>query len=171
MLKKATKYLLYIILTNIIYGIILYNICTWLAGFSLLLAYFGNLVLIIIGLSLDEQNLKMMQSKKIIDDIKKQNEKNQKINFNLFQLIFESFISFKTILYVFYIFILIISEVISLNLITLNNDLEKFILANRYSILLLIALDQVIGQFSKDRKRIKGVAEKFNKNWTESQKE
>jgi len=28
--------------------------------------------------------------------------------------------------------------------------LENFIFANRYSILLLIALDQLIGQFSKD---------------------
>ena len=165
--KRIIKYVLYTIFTNAVYGLILYNLCTWLAGYSLLYAYLGNFTLIILGLTLDELYLKMFQSKWLVKQIKK--EKDNAKNFNVLQFVFDSFISFKTILYVFYILIMIFSEIIDLKLVPMNKDLENFIFANRYSILLLIALDQLIGQFSKDRERIKGISEKFKKHWTENE--
>jgi len=164
--KRITNYLIYGIFTNAIYGFILYNLCTWLSGYSLIYAYFGNFILIILGLMLDELFLKMFQSKWLVIQIK--NNKDMEINYNILKFIFNSFISFKLILYVFYILIMIISEIIELNSILINKNFENFIFANRYSILLLIALDQLIGQFSKDRERINKTSKNFEKNWNEN---
>jgi len=163
--KRITNYIIYAILTNAIYGFLLYNLCTWLTGYSLIYAYFGNFILIILGLILDELSLKMFQSKWLIIQIK--NNKDIETNSKIMKFMFDGFISFKLMLYVFYILIMIISEIIELNSIIINKNLENFIFANRYSILVLIALDQLIGQFSKDRERINEVSKKFEKNWKE----
>ncbi|MCL2157352.1 MAG: hypothetical protein FWH54_04970 [Methanobrevibacter sp.] len=166
-IKRISNYLLYILLTNVIYGLILFFVSTSLAKYSLSYAYLGNIALIIIGLALDEYNLKMLQSKNLVMQIKKDNDSLK--NYRLIQWIMNNFVSFKTILYVFYVFILMVSQITDFNPTLISGDLEIFIFTNRYSILLLIGFDRLIKQFSNDRIRINKISSKFNKYWNEYQ--
>jgi len=147
-LKQFVMYVLYILFSSAAYGVILYLVYTWLAGFSLLYAYLGNLALIIFALVSDNITFNVydsaMQSKKNTEVFKN----SRFIRFHL-----DSFISYKTTLYMFYIFILLFSQVINSEIMIINESLRNFITANEYSILLLIAVDLLIRQFSEDREK------------------
>ena len=163
-LKQIIKYVLYILFGSVIYGIILFLVYTWLAGYSLVLAYLGNLALIIIAIVSDNLAFKVydsaMQTDKHVEEFKKS-------RFLRFQL--DSYISFKTTLYMFYIFILFFSQIINANPILLNQDLLNFISANEYGILLLIAVDLLIGQFKKDREKSTEYQKKIEKYLADNQ--
>lgn len=126
-----------------------------LAGYSLLYAHFGNLALIVVGLAIDEYMYKMLQSKKLVAQLKQ--EKDMETNYRLIQWIMDNFVSFKSILYLFYIIILVVSKIIDFNPELLGDDIGSFIRANDYSILFLLAFDTLISQFTKDRTRMKKV--------------
>ena len=162
-IKKIIKNVLYALFSNVIYSFILYYTYTWLAGYSLIYAYLGNLALIIIALVIDELILKSIQSeiqsKKIVTQIDK----------DVSLLFMDVFISFKTVLYMVYIFILILSPIIVFNPTLLNEGLRNFIAANEYSILILIAVDMLIQTFSKDSKRIKKISTELKKYLNENQ--
>ena len=64
--QQISKYILYEILGNVVYGLVLYYVFTWLAGYSFIYAYLWNVALIILGLAIDEYAKKMFQSKKLI---------------------------------------------------------------------------------------------------------
>ena len=162
-LKQIGRFILYIIWTNLVYGLILYFVCIWLARYSLLYAYLGNLVLIIIGLAIDEYILRFLQSRKLIKELK--NEKDFEKNYRAVQLMMDNFVSFKTALYVFYLIILVVSQIIVFNpeLVPIGEDLGNFLYITEYSVLLLIALDMLSRQFSKDRARIGKISEKLEK--------
>jgi len=168
-MTQIGKNIAYALSSNIIYALIVYFSYTWLAGYSLLLGYFGNLALIIMALVMDEGTLKMLRSKELVMSIKKEKQKDIELALRLLKFLFDGFVSFKTVLYTFYVFILIVSQIIDFYPSLINPALENFIHANSYSILLLIAFDQIIGQFSKDRGRIKEVSAEFVKNWAENQ--
>jgi len=161
---QILKYASFIILSNTIYGLAMYFAYTWLVRYSLLLAYLGNLVLIIIALVWDEANFKtydsLLASKEALDELK---------NSRFFRYIMDSFISFKASLYLFYALIMILSFIVVSYPTILPESLGSFIAANEYSILLLIAVDLFSGQFTKDRKRTKAVLERFEKAWDEEQ--
>jgi len=166
-IKKITKHLLYAIASNVLYGFAVYYIYVSLVGQSLLYVYVVNLALIVLFLALDEGTLKMWESKKIVMQLKK--EKDIKKSYRYIQLYFDAFVSFKTILYLFYIFVLIAAQIIDFYPAATNENLMNFVYANNYSILLLVAADQLAGQFSKDRGRIKKISAKIKKDLTESQ--
>ena len=166
-IKRICKYLLYFLWSNTIYGLIVYYVFTWLSGYSLSWAYLGNLMLIVFGLTIDEQAIKMLHSKKLVTQLK--GEKNIEKNYRLVQSITDSFISFKTTLYLFYVFTLVISQIINFNPELLSEGIRNFINANAYSILFLIALDRLIAQFSNDREKMKEASEKLKKSLTETQ--
>ena len=160
-IKQIGKHLFYILWSNVIYGLILYFLFTWLAEYSLLYAYFGNLSLIIIGLAIDAYFLKILQSKKLMMQLKEENDAK---NYRLIQRLVDSFVSFKTILYLFYVIILIFSQILTINPTFVGENISNFILANNYSILFLIAFDMLLGQFSKDKERMKEISENMKKS-------
>jgi hypothetical protein len=166
-IKQIGKYALFIVLTNIIYGLILYFVFTWLAGFSILLAYFGNLALIVAGLVLDELSIRGLESEMTAEKIKTEKEKRQ--YYSMVRWLAGSYVSFKTVLYLFYIIILVASQIIAFNPALVSENLGNFVLANNYSILFLIAIDMLIRQFSKDRVRIKQISEKLRESLTGDQ--
>ena len=162
---KIGKHALYILISNVIYGLILYFGFVWLAGYSPIYAYFYNLALIIGGIAIDEYMITMLQSKKIIlqlKDMQLKDKKDFEINYHLIQRLVENYVSFKTVLYLFYVVILIISPIIDSNPALVGAELGNFILANHYSIMFLIAVDMIITQFSKDRERMKEISAKLN---------
>ena len=163
-IKQIIKYAVYIIVSTSVYGLIMYLAYTGLAGFSLLLAYLGNLVLIIVALVWDELNFKvydsLMHSKQTLEELKTS---------RTFRYIFESFISFKAALYLFYVLIMILSQIVGHYPTFMPDNLASFIAANEYSILLLVAVDLFSRQFKKDRKRAKAVYRKFEKAWSDDQ--
>ena len=161
---KIIKNVLYALFSNVIFAFILYYTYTWLAGYSLLYAYLGNLALIIIALVVDEFVLKSIQSEIQSKKLVTQFDKNTTL------LVMDVFISFKTVLYMVYIFILILSPIIDFNPTLVNENITHFIAANEYSILLLIAIDMLIQTFSKDRKRINKISAELKKYLTENQK-
>ena len=171
--KRIIKYAGYIILSNTIYGTIVFFSFTLLVGYSLLLAYFVNLMLIILGLLIDEHTLKMYKSEKLISQLKElkqaKDEKNFNINFRLIEWVTDSFVSFKTTLYLFYVFMLLFTQVINSYPDLVSEKLGNFIHANEYTILILVAVDMLINQFTKDRKKIKKISEEFKKSFKENE--
>ena len=169
-IKKIIRYVIFALISNVLYGLLLYFVFTWLAGYSILYGYFGNLMLIIIGLVWDEQNHKLWQSEKLLTEIQA-NTLDATLGKQMLRLYLDAFTSFKTILYLFYIFILVFSQIIDFIPTLVNENIANFISANTYSILLLIAVDQLIGQFSKDRERMKRISAKLEKYLTENKEE
>ena len=161
---RGMKYASFVVLSTFVYGVVMYFVYTWLAGFSLLLGYLGNLALIIIALVWDELNFKsydkMVQSKEALAALK---------GSRFFRYILDSFISFRAALYLFYVVIMIFSQVLGSYPALASGGFASFISANEYSILLLIGVDLFSGQFVKDRKRAAAVLEKFEKAWNEEQ--
>jgi len=169
-IKQISNYVLFILFSNVIYGLILWYSCTWLAGYSLLYAYLCNLTLIVLGLALDEAILKSYQSKKLVRQIKNlKNEKDVELNYRFTLWTIDHYVSFKAVLYLFYIFILIISQIINFSAAAVGDDPGNFILVTQYSILLLVAYDLLVEQFFKDRERMKEVSGKFKEHFTENQ--
>jgi len=166
-MKKAIQYALYILFTNVVYWCIVYYTYMGLAGHSRLLAYLGNLALIVLGLALDIFMYRFYESKAFIAMMRK--EKDIEKSYRLIQLQLDSFVSFKTVLYIFYILILVFSQIIDFYPAWVGENISNFIGANSYSILLLIALDQVIGQFSKDRNRTRKISEKLKRDLADAQ--
>ncbi|MGL4670359.1 MAG: hypothetical protein ACRCVG_07210 [Methanobacteriaceae archaeon] len=109
----------------------------------------------------------MIQSKDIVTGLMK--EKDMEKSYNSIQGLIDSAISFKTELYLFYVFILIFSQIIDFSPELVSEDLANFILANSYSILLLIAFDRIIQNFSNDRKRMKKISANLKKSLSENQ--
>ncbi|MCL2817829.1 MAG: hypothetical protein FWD39_05535 [Clostridiales bacterium] len=167
-IMQKSKYLFSDLFFMIVYGFILYYLTAWLAGYSLLFAYLGNLALMILILAIDELTLyKMMQPEKIALRMKK--AKDPEKNFQALLRGLENSVSFKTDLYLFYIFILIASQIMDFNSALAGEGFNNFILTTRYSILLLLALDSLIRHFSKDRERMRKISEKLKETLTENQ--
>ncbi|MCL2491524.1 MAG: hypothetical protein FWE87_02090 [Coriobacteriia bacterium] len=165
-IKKGLRYLLYVCYSNLLYGTVVYLAFTWISRYSLLLGYMGNLFLIVLGLYWDDSNLKMLESKKTIERLKTSDDVER--DFRILKvLFFDAFVSFKTALYLFYILIMVVSQVIEFYPDLFNHNLTEFIFANRYSILLLIAIDQIIIQLSQDKKRISKISESMRKELLE----
>ncbi|MCL2757633.1 MAG: hypothetical protein FWD43_06110 [Coriobacteriia bacterium] len=163
-LIKIIKYVLFLLLSTTLYGLAMYFVYTWLVGYSLLLAYLGNLILIIIALVWDESNFKLYDSL-----VKSKDALKELKNSRYFRWILDSFISFKAALYLFYVLIMVFSQIINAYPTLAYESLASFIAANEYSILLLIAVDLFSGQFVKDRKRMSSVLERFEKAWKEEE--
>ena len=166
-IRQISNYLLFTLLFIAIYGSVLYFPFKWLSAYSHLYAFLGNFALIVIILAADELTLKMLQSEEFVMQMRKKKD-TEKIYHSL-QKVFGNIISFKTGLYLFYVLILIGSLIIELDPTLVGENLGDFIHANNYSILLLIALDMLIGQFSKDRERMKKIPEKLKISLTEKQ--
>ena len=165
--RQIGKYILYILATNIIFGLIYYFVFSWLVGHSITYAYLGCLMLIIIGLLLDRYTQHALTPKKSLKSIMQLSEKDREPNHRLLQAVMGSYVSFKTILFIFYIFILIASQVITINPSLVDETLGSFITANSYGIVLVIALDMVIESFTKDRKMMKSNSEQLKKSMVE----
>ena len=168
-IKKIGRYAIYLIGSNAIYGVMVYHVFTWLSGYSLVLAYFGNLAMIVLGLSIDEYALKMLQSEKLAMQVKE--EKDSEINYRMIEGIMSSFISFKTALYLFYIFILLFSQIVKFYPTIVGENMRNFIGANDYSILFLLAFDTIIANFTKDRQRMEKIYDEFKKSLAENQEQ
>jgi len=79
-------------------------------------------------------------------------------------LILDNFVSFKAVLYLFYMLILIVSEIFELEQTLVGINLVNFITVTKYSILLLVAFDMLIAQFTKDRQRVRTIAADYRKH-------
>ena len=157
-IKQFIKYTGYIVFAGVLWGLLMYLIYIWLAAHSLLLAYIVNFALIIIALIGDESVFKMFESSMTSKEALVEMKKSRFVRF-----FFDSYISFKAALYLFYIAIMIFSQAIGFYPTLVNESFGSFIIANEYNILLLIAVDLLSGQLSKDRGRRKSLEEKFNK--------
>ena len=164
---RISKYLAYAVASNAIYGFILYSLVTWLAGYSLLYAYLGNLALIALGLAIDELILKAFQSEKLVMQIKK--DKDSEKNYRFSQWMLGNYVSFKAILYLFYAFLLIASQIIDFNHTIVGGDLGNFIRTTDYSIVIIVAFDEFGERFSQGRRKAETASEKFEKYWTDNQ--
>ena len=168
MLEKTMQIsnnLLFSLLSIVILGFVIYFLTSWLAGYSLLYAYIGNLLLIIIILTADELMQVYLQSDKFVMKMKK--EKDLKKSFRSLQWSLENFVSFKTDLYLLYIFVLIGSEIVNFYPALAGDDFGNFFLINRYSILLLFAFDSLIEHFSKNKEKMKKISAKLKKSLAE----
>ena len=128
------------------------------------------LSLIFIGLYLDKFTLKNVISRKTIAQIKNLNATDREKNYRLVQTFLNSFVSFKTILFVFYFLILIASQIINIAPSLANENLSNFITANSYGMVLLLAFDRIVGQFSKDRAMVREKSKLLKESMNENDK-
>jgi len=161
-IKQIVKYVAYFLFAGVLWGLFMYFVYTWLAGYSLLIAYLGNFLLIIVALIADEASFKIfekaMESEEHLDVLR---------NDRFFQFFLDSYISFKAILYLFYIFTMVFSQIIDYYPTLVHENLASFIIANEYSILLLVAVDLFSGQFTNDKQRRRELFENFKKHLAE----
>lgn len=154
--KQFIKYSCYIIYSNLIFALIVYFTYTWLLKYSLIFVYIGNAILIVLALMVD--NWAYRQLNQIMDS---DDDFNKVKNSKLFLFYLESFVSFKTVLYLFYIIILVISEVISYNPNLLSDGLMNFVVANKYSVVLLISIERLMKQVEVDRGKTKMTLKRY----------
>ena len=155
--NPINKYFLYDILGIAAYGSILYFGFIWLAGLSVLYAYLWNFALIILAVAFESYAEKFLQSDNIIAMYRKKYGTEK-----AYLMIAGGWLSFKTLIYSFYLIILIASRIIDFNPALVSENLADFVLSNNYSILFLLAFDTLIGQFSKDREKTKGILSKLD---------
>ena len=160
-IKKLGKYLITTCLANVVLGLVLYYGFTFLGRFSQLYAYLWNFAVIVIVLVSDELTIKSLESEKLFAKIRR--EKNPGKVVKSLEHSLNSLGSFKGDLYLFYIFILVFSQIIELAPDFVGESLGHFISANSYSILLLIAFDTLIKQYTEDRERMKRMLAKLKK--------
>jgi len=159
MSKKTTQitiYMLYSILSSVIYGAAMYFlIYQGLAGEAVLAAYLWNILFIIIFLILDKVINEFLLSKELV--INKDTYLAARIMHGL------SFVSFKTTLYLFYTFILIISRVSILEPDLINDNFRYFVLSIEYCLILVVTFDKYSEYLLKDEQRIKRISAKFHR--------
>ena len=69
-------------------------------------------------------------------------------------------VCFKTALYIFFVFVLIFSAILSLDpSIQVSDSFRNYLASMEYGFVLLIAVDALISQFSKDEQRVKKALE------------
>lgn len=166
-MKRIGKYVAYGISSNVLYGLILYSLVTWLARHSLLYAYVGNLAMVALGLAGDIVILKSLTSQKYVTLLKK--EKNGEKEYQAFQWLFDNYVSFKAMLYLFYAILLIASQIINFSNIALGEDLTNFMRTTDYSILIIIAFEEFVERFSQGRRNAEIALERLRKNWADTQ--
>ncbi len=164
-IKKMAGYVFYIIMSNALYGILLYFMVTWLLKYSELYAYLGNLAFIIICLLLDRLILlKVLQPKKLAEEIKKiKKEEDRILNNRVIKWQLNYFVSFKTSLFFFYIFVLLFSQIIKFNPELVSPEIGSFINSIDYSVIILLAFKDFSEEFLKDRNRMETTLEEYNK--------
>ncbi|MCL2051988.1 MAG: hypothetical protein FWG91_09730 [Lachnospiraceae bacterium] len=164
MKRRFNIYFIYDLLGASFYGLVLYFGFTWLAGFSFLYAHLWNIIMLIFAASINELSDKLVSSDEKLILLK------QKYGAEKASLILTGgFISFKTVIYLFYLLILLASQINDFTPILINKSFENFIISNNYSVLLLIAFDSLIKQFSKDKKKAKTIEAKLKESWGENQ--
>ncbi|MCL2787579.1 MAG: hypothetical protein FWD59_03680 [Micrococcales bacterium] len=144
----------YALFSNVIFGLAVYFSYLGLSRYSLLLAYFGNLALIALALAIDEYSIRLLQSRRLFEETKADHRQ--------LRLLVDSFVSFKTVLYLFYILVLVLSQIVDFYPSLVGGQLGGFLLANRYSVVLVVAFDKLIGQFSQDREKREAVSAKLD---------
>lgn len=166
--RRTSRYLVFALYTNVVFGLIYYFVFMWLVEYSLLYAYAGSLALIAMGLGLDEYLKRALTESRILMELNRSKDKDRARLYRIFQWFLDSFVSFKTILFIFYFFILVASQVINIEPTLMGEDLSNFVVANSYGIVLLIAVDRIAGQFSKDRKEMRKRSENLKKAMEEA---
>ena len=167
-IKQISAYLLFSLISIVVYGLILYLVFSWLVGYSILHAYIGNLALIILTLAIDEYYMKkLMKSDELIIQMMKGEDSKKK--YRSIQRGLNNVGSFKADVYLFYILILVFSQIIEYRPALVGESLGAFFHVNSYSILLLLAFDTLAGQYSKDRERMKTILDRIEKSLPETQ--
>jgi len=155
-------YVLYGLVAGVLWGFLMYFAFEWLAGYSLLLAYLGNILLIIVALAADELTFSMytraFQSEAALRELEKS---------RFFRLFLGAFVSFKAILYLFYILIMLLSQIVTYYPTLVHENVTNFIVANEYSILILVAIDLFSGQIRIDKKRRTRLSKEFENRLNE----
>ncbi len=168
-IKQIGRHAVFIVCSNTMYGLILFFLTTWLAGYSLVYAYLGNLVLIVFGLMLDKWTLSIVEPGKLAREFENVKEKDRELNVRLVNYFMDSFVSFKTVLYLFYMIILIVSQIAVFNPGLVNEDIGNFLYVNQYNLVLLIAFDRFVDRFTKDRKDMAQTSAEFKKYLSKDQ--
>lgn len=166
-MKRIGRYLTYAVFSNAVYGLILYFLVTWLARFSPLYAYIGNLAMVALGLVADILILKTFTSPKYISQMKQLKEAEKE--YRILQWTFDNYISFKAMLHLFYAILLMASQIINFSNIAVGENLDNFMRTTDYSIVLIIAFDSFSEQFSHGRKDAEIALKKLRKNWNDRQ--
>lgn len=170
-LKRMGQYLAFFLLSNTLYGTLLYLTVTNLAKISLLYAYLGNLALIFLGLALDTFILRKSASTKALSaqlrTIKNAKEKEQALR--QIRWYFRHWMSFKTSLFLFYIAVLLLSQILRFYPGLVGEEFATFISTIDYSILVLLAFKDFGEEFAKDKDNAKKLSEEFEACLAEQQ--
>lgn len=164
--EKIVRYVVYAVLTNIVYGFTLYFLVTWLARYSLLYAYLGNLAMVALGLAGDLFLLKGLTSQKYVEQLK--TEATGEKEYQAMQWLLQNYVSFKAMLYLFYALLLFVSQVINFSDVAVSEDLGNFMRTTDYSILIIIAFDEFGERFTQGTRRAEVELNNLKRRWAAS---
>lgn len=164
-IKKVGGYAFYILISNIIYGALLYFMVTWLLNYSELYAYLANLAFIVIALSFDRLiNTKIYTPQILVGEIAKlKKDKDRRLNDRMIRWVLNHFVSFKTSLFFFYMFVLLFSQIIKFTPELVGSELGGFINSIDYSVIIVLAYKDFSEEFFKDRSKMKITLEEYEK--------
>lgn len=157
-MRRLLGHLGYVVSSNILYGVALYWLVRCLAGYSLAHAYLGNLAMIAGGLALDTWMFKTYMSAEFVEHIRKVSVKTHGIVDVTVELkglrwLADYYVSFKAVLYLFYAVLMVVSQVINLGGLTVDDGIAVFLQTTDYSLLIVIAIDEFFERYSQGRRR------------------
>lgn len=152
-IQQLGRHLGYVVFSNAIYGVALYWLVTWLAGYSLALAYLGNLAMIAAGLAYDAWGIRYLTSAAYLEKLKGSGD------YASTRWLLSYYVSFKAVLYLFYAMVMVIWQVVTLGGIAVAQDFGVFLETTGYSVLIVIAVDEFTERYSQGRaKAAKGLS-------------
>jgi len=155
--KKLALYGIYAIFSTMGYGYVMFslyiNLNNAFDDFTMLHAYFTNIVAIIGALIVDKIVSNYLSEKYFVA-----NKKRSLVGRFLY---YDNLISVKTTLYLFYTFILIASRVSIMQPELISETFRGFVLSIEYCLILVVAFDKFIEHLAKDVKRIKKISDKL----------
>jgi hypothetical protein len=159
-IKILCSYLLrcfWIFVGAVIFGAVTFSIIWRLSGESMTIAYILNGLTIVVIIVEDKLRLNYLYKRK------KKPFRNKIIS-DLFDFIVvdkHDLSSMKTSLYLFYIFALVSSHMLNINpYLEVSDSVRNYFATVEYGLVILLAVDTLVGQFIKDGKHIKTYEEK-----------
>ncbi len=163
-IKTVVNSVLFILMGNAIYGVLLYFFVTWLAGFSILLAYLGNLAFIATMIIFDEWILRRAATpENLYKEFSKLDKNDLTLNIRIVRWSMSYYMSFKTFLFVFYIAVLIFAQILKFYPGLAAENISNFINIIEYSVIILLAFKDFGEELSRDRGRTKTRLEEFER--------
>jgi hypothetical protein len=163
MIKKIINNTICFLIIGFIYSYALYGVVDYLAMYSPLVAFMGNLLFIFFMIAADEFGMRRYWRADAIyarlAKIKNKRQREFALYFERWSL--KNYVSFRTFLFVFYFAVLIAAQISKFYPDLIEDSVANFLSVIEYSVIVLLALKDIVEEFPRDRSRAQTKLEEF----------